>query len=318
MTHRPKWFKDGVVLMSNAPTCGINKDGAELYKVDADGKRLAQIDDRLADDVSLFLSGKTGGTTFSVPTKAIAEARIATPTFFDLSTVDVLKNFVAARLKGFELRSVRDLVNSGDLKREEGHGSPSADRRVGAIPYIKVSDLRAGSVNINPTNMVPRQVAEEYWGGSSSGLKEFDLISPARTSKNIGDFCVLMPGQEEVVLTKEVFIFRVASKLLVDQFYLLWALTLEPVRAQWKRLVLMQTNREDVGDRVDELLIPVPPNSKVGSAHSAPFREYYGLMLKARKQLADGIAESGLPHRITIGTVEPDESASDDADAADA
>ncbi|HEX8212574.1 MAG TPA: hypothetical protein VF584_20520 [Longimicrobium sp.] len=40
-----------------------------------------------------------------------------------------------------------------------GHGSPSAGRRVGDVPYIKVSDLRAGFVNINPANRVPHAIS---------------------------------------------------------------------------------------------------------------------------------------------------------------
>lgn len=38
---------------------------------------------------------------------------------------------------------------------ETGTGRPSKDQRTGSVPYIKVSDLRAGLVNINATNMVP-------------------------------------------------------------------------------------------------------------------------------------------------------------------
>ncbi|UKA07766.1 hypothetical protein IHC92_17220 [Photobacterium damselae subsp. damselae] len=59
-----------------------------------------------------------------------------------------------------------------------GHGSPSSDQRLGTIPYIKVSDLRAGHVNINPTNMIPVDLAKKFWGGDDSGLKPYDLISP--------------------------------------------------------------------------------------------------------------------------------------------
>jgi len=306
MTHRPSWFRDNVVIMSNAATCGINKDGAELFRVDqATGQRLSEIDDRLSDDVGLILEGKVGkGQTFEVPSDLVLNNRVATPTFFDLSTVEHLETFVKEKLPGFSLHSVWDLVSSGDLSLQGGHGSPSADQRVGDVPYIKVSDLRAGSVNINATNLIPRPLAERYWGGETSGLEAYDLISPARTSKNIGDFCVLMPGQEQIVLTKEVFVLR-AEKRLVDQFYLLWALTLEPVRAQWKRLVLMQTNREDVGDRVNELLIPVPPDSETGMSASKPFRDYFEALRKAREELSSALSVRGLPHRLTLGEVAP-------------
>ncbi len=105
--------------------------------------------------------------------------------------------------------------------------------------------------------MIPKALAEKFWGAKSSGLKAYDLVSPERASKNIGEFCILMPGQENAVLTEEIIIARTNTQLF-DQFYLLWALTLKEVVAQWERIVFMQTNREDVGKRMYEIQIPIP------------------------------------------------------------
>ena len=114
------------------------------------------------------------------------------------------------------------LKNKKLIKIFGGHGSPSQDQRVGDVAYIKVSDLRAGHVNINPTNMIPLSLAKKYWRGKSSGLQAFDLISPERASKNIGEYCVLMPGQERIVLAKEVICIRALQNTPFDQFYLMW------------------------------------------------------------------------------------------------
>jgi hypothetical protein len=95
-----------------------------------------------------------------------------------------------------------------------------------------------------------------------SGINAFDLVSPERTSKNIGDFCVVMPGQEQVVMTKEVIVLRPGPKANFDAFYLLWAMTLKIVRDQWKRVIFMQTNREDVGKRYLEIRVPIPPSAE--------------------------------------------------------
>lgn len=168
-----------------------------------------------------------------------------------------------------------------------GHGSPSQDERIGDVPYIKVSDLRAGLVNINPTNRIPLSVAKKFWRGTDSGLKAFDLLCPERTSKNIGDFCILLPGQERVVTTKEVIVLRPGPNANFDPFYLLWALSLKVVRDQWRRVIFMQTNREDVGKRYLEILLPVPPNPARATEISEPFRSYYQTLAKARSTLSD-------------------------------
>ena len=198
--------------------------------------------------------------------------------------------------------TVGEMVGAGLLTLRGGHGSPSAEQRVGDVPYIKVSDLRAGTVNINPTNRVPRSVAEnQFWKGKASGLAAFDLICPERTSKNIGDFCVLMPGQEQLVVTKEVIVVRPGPKANFDPFYLLWAFTLQIVREQWKRVIFMQTNREDVGKRYHEIRMPIPPNAEVATELSAPFRSYYEAMGKARESLTAYLAESSKHHFFIDG-----------------
>lgn len=185
--------------------------------------------------------------------------------------------------------------------------SPSAGERLGEIPYIKVSDLRAGMVNINPTNRVTHHVAERFWKDSSSGLQAYDLLCPERTSKNIGDFCILMPGQEQVVLTKEIIVLRSGPKANFDPFYLLWAMTLSVVRDQWERVVFMQTNREDVGDRYLEIKIPVPKTKGAGERVSSVFRSYYQTVAEARKSLSDYLAK-GDHHFFVSGAEAPDES----------
>ncbi|RYD82618.1 MAG: hypothetical protein EOP84_09145 [Verrucomicrobiaceae bacterium] len=195
-----------------------------------------------------------------------------------------------------------DLLEAGVLTIRGGHGSPSQEQRIGEVPYIKVSDLRAGFVNINPTNRVPLAVAERFWKGKQSGLQAFDLICPERTSKNIGDFCMIMPGQEQVLTTKEVIVLRATEKANFDNFYLLWAMTLKIVRDQWRRVIFMQTNREDVGKRYLEIEIPLPPSRKKADDVSAPFRTYYTALAGARTELHSYLAKDNAHHFFVAGT----------------
>lgn len=176
-----------------------------------------------------------------------------------------------------------DLIDQEIINVRSGHGSPSSDVRTGDIPYIKVSDLRAGLVNENSTNMVSRQVAERFWGGKSSKLKPFDVITPARACKNIGEIVLLLPGQEDIVITKEVLIFSPGTSANFDSFYLAWALDLPYVKRQWDRVIFMQTNREDVGHRYREIVIPLPPSRKMADVVSKPYRTYYESLYEIRK-----------------------------------
>lgn len=305
MVHRPEWFKDGHVFVSYAETVGINKDGNNLYIVDSlTGQRTEDIDDKVTADIDALTS--KGGSTATSRWVPATDFRLAVPTYYDDRYTKALGDLLRQPgFESFEVKTLGELVKTHMVVKRAGHGSPSADMRNGTVPYIKVSDIRAGQVNINPSNLVPNVIAERFWKDKRSGLEPFDLITPVRSSKNIGEFAVMMPGQEQVVLTKEMLILRADPKSGIDNFYLLWALSLKVVRDQWKRLVFMQTNREDVGDRYLEVEIPWPTDVSTANALSQNFRDYYIGMETLRTKFVDSLDQDNLHHVFLGSSADP-------------
>jgi type I restriction enzyme M protein len=316
--HKPSWFSKDTIMVSTAPTCGLTKGGRLLPLIDpATGERLKEkdkdtgelieaINDKLLEDMTALSQKKTTDTLRHIKKSSIS-MRAAVPVYYDHRHDEAFaKAMKTARFANFTSATLRELVEAGLIEIKGGHGSPSSDQRVGDVPYIKVSDLRAGLVNINPTNRVPHQIAEKHWRGKESKLKAFDILSPERTSKNIGDFCVLMPGQERVLLTKEIIVIRPGEKANFDSFYLVWAMTLKIVREQWKRVVFMQTNREDVGKRYLEISIPVPKTAKIATSVSESFRAYYLALSEARTMLSTYLEKSDEHHFFVSGAEAPD------------
>lgn len=297
-TPQPSWFRQNEIVISSASKCGITKDGIDRVIVDTEDD---EVDDDLYKDVTALRGDKMTPTTRVIPLADAIDNWRAVPTHFDLTSVESFRKTRAELWPDWSEMTLGDMIKEDWITRRDGHGSPSKDQRVGMIPYIKVSDLRAGLVNINPTNMVPLEMAETFWQGEVSGLEAFDLISPERASSNIGEFCVLMPGQEQVVVTREVIILRVTERAPFDAFYLLWALSLKIVRDQWKRIIFMQTNREDVGHRYEEIIIPAPPSKKRADAVSKDFRNYYVGLSRLRTDFANSLSDSGLHHFILTG-----------------
>lgn len=301
--HKPSWYQEGQILIVNSATCGINKDGHEQYIVDIEtGVRSNDsINDLLAEACEQIKAGNfTRDDVGFYPESDAIEKDIYVPKYHDKSINSDIETLVKEN-SDFALMSLEQLVELDFIEVTNGHGSPSSDQRLGEIPYIKVSDLRAGSVNINPTNMIPISLAQQFWRGQNSGLKPYDLISPERASKNIGEFCILMPGQENVVLTKEVIVIRVKLNAPFSQFYLMWALSLSAVRKQWERIIFMQTNREDVGKRMLEILIPVALTESAKSRLSEPFKDYYESLENARNQFISKLNSSTFSHHIHLG-----------------
>ncbi len=295
---RPSWWREGKVVVSSAPRCGLNKDGIDRVLV-SPGQ--VGIEDDLHADIEAIKARKTTPTTRVVPVKDVLTPWRAVPTHYDQTSIKAFKKAMGDVWPTWTAKTLGEMIDLGWVTRRDGHGSPSKDQRQGVVPYIKVSDLRAGLVNINTTNMVSQEVAQDLWRGDDSGLAAFDLLSPERASSNIGEFCVLMPGQERVVVTREVIVLRVTDKAPFDPFYLLWALSLRVVRDQWKRVIFMQTNREDVGYRFTEILVPVPPNKAEAREVSADFRAYYKGLSRLRSSFAQSLMGDGLHHFTLTG-----------------
>lgn len=285
------------VVLLNPQTCGIYKSGGPRYKTDqATGKRTAEIDNELLDDVNAYIAGKAPDGAASVDVSKVFANGILVPTYYDDRYSQPIRDLLKSeKLKGITLG---ELLDDGAITIHGGHGSPGNDQRRGHIPYIKVSDIRGLRVNINPTNLVSESVACRLWRRgrakkgevvTDSGLQAWDLITPNRASSNIGEFAILVPGEEQIVLTKEVFVFRLANTDLFDHFYLLWAFCLKAVREQWRRIALMQTNREDCGDRHLEIILPKPKDKAWATDASAAFRSYFTTLDKARNRFIDSV-----------------------------
>lgn len=280
------------VVFLNPRTCGIYKDGGPRFKTDPKtGRRTDQIDNELIDSVNAYLAGKLPAGAAEVDLEDVQGRGVLVPTYYD----ERYNEKFTKLLKDQSLDPVPlgELIDSKVISVRGGHGSPGNDQRSGHIPYVKVSDIRGLRVNINPTNLVTESVARRFWrGNNTSGLQAWDVITPNRASSNIGEFAILLPGEEQVVVTKEVFVFRVLDDKLIDPFYLLWALSLKAVRDQWRRIALMQTNREDCGSRYREVLIPLPKSKQWANEVSQAFRDYFTTIATARTAFIASVTKS--------------------------
>jgi type I restriction enzyme M protein len=174
--------------------------------------RTADIDNELLDHVNAYLENESPPGIARVGMEAVLNRQVLVPTYYDRRYSEGIEQLL--KENGLIGVTIGQLVDSGQIMVRGGHGSPSNDQRSGHIPYVKVSDIRGLRININPTNLVSDAVARRFWRGATSGLEPWDLITPNRASSNIGEFAILLPGEEQVVLTKEVFLFRLIDDLI--------------------------------------------------------------------------------------------------------
>jgi type I restriction enzyme M protein len=298
---RKKRFPKGQVFFLNPRTCGIYKNGGTRFRVDKHGARTERVDNELLEHVEGFVSGAKPEGMAVVPL-AKANAGVLVPRYFDNRWDEPFEKLKAA--KKFDELTLGELIDKKVIFVRGGHGSPGNDQRVGDVPYVKVSDIRNLRININPTNMIPLALAKKFWRSPAgdSGLRAWDIVTPNRASSNIGEFAVVLPGEERIVLTKEMFLFRVVGgkKDGWDPFYLLWALCLRAVRMQWQRVTLMQTNREDVADRYREIRLPKPISQRWAQTVSAGFRSYFKALASSSERFHEATRSDGFEYIASV------------------
>lgn len=302
--------RDSVTIL-NPQTCGIYKNGSDRFVVDSNGKRTDIIDNELLR-LSIEYSAGNMSELSVVPLSKTYDSDILVPQYYDYSLQEPFE-----RLKekhSFQGVTIGELCDSGIITIKGGHGSPSNDLRKGKIPYVKVSDIRNMRINVNPTNLVPLELARKFWKSKDgkSNLQAWDLISPSRASSNIGEFAILLPGEEQIVLTKEVFVVRVKKNDMgYSPFYLLWAFSLMETRKQWQRVTLMQTNREDVGNRYREIIIPKPISVSWAESVSSAFKDYFMGLAKAKQSFIVATDADDFNYIASVSAFEPLDSEED-------
>lgn len=249
----------------------------------ADGVETTDRDDEMAEAARLFRTGRAQESKlyfrFS-QADAIRRGVLVASYHWRKPYLDALTAFADAN--DCELVSVRQLLEAGDLEVGYGHGSPKSHfKGRGTVPYVKVSDIKNWRVIENPKYYIPEATAAKL--RKDRPLRPYDLITPTRTTKNIGLFAVVMPWQTQVVLTREIAVWRVSPKSERLSIWLLLALmSLKVVNEQFRYLVLMQMNREDLGERYQEVLLPIPRSADVRARWSKPIGDYFTAQTAAR------------------------------------
>jgi type I restriction enzyme M protein len=286
------------ILMSYPTSIGQDKNGKPLYLRNSRGERKrGDLDNEMADAVKHVVdmdysearplrkvAERTNGRyVFAVSQTTARQRGVLVPRFW-------WREETNASMEGWmrshpsKATTLGELANRGTLHAFSGHGSPPGHaRKTGDVPYVKVTDLKNWRINENPTNFISQSIADGLRRGGP--VPQYgDLVTPARASSNIGQFSLVLPWQRHVVFTKEVLILRVdENDEGIDPFLLLALLSLGVVQDQYAHLVLMQTNRDDLGDRWREVIVPVPATASGRETISSSVREYFEGIVKARE-----------------------------------
>ncbi len=162
--------------------------------------------------------------------------------------------------EGYNLITVRQLINENIIMTFPGHGSPHSEfKGRGEIPYIRVADIVNWAVYKNPTAFIPEFEYSRVKAGGFD-LQKKDILFVRRGSYRIGSVALLSDFDTHVLLTKEIQTFRVVNednKYGIDAFYLLYLFSHALTQKQLYSKILIDTTLPNIGDRWKELKLPI-------------------------------------------------------------
>jgi type I restriction enzyme M protein len=233
------------IFMAEARWCGHDSRGKDIERDD-----LPVIADRFRRQSA----GETLPTShlgYLIDTAQLNENVLA-PRYYDPDVGTELEQLGETH----ELVMIKDLVDKGALEISTGDEVGKMAYGEGTIPFIRTSDISNWEIKIDPKHCVNEDV---YRGLSAKqDVREGDILMVRDGTYLIGTCGYVTKYDTKIVFQSHIYKIRVKKLDVISPFLLLAALSCPPVQRQIKAKRFTQDIIDSLGDRVFELVLPLP------------------------------------------------------------
>jgi type I restriction enzyme M protein len=148
-----------------------------------------------------------------------------------------------------------ELVKDRVLTIRKGHEVGSEFYGTGEIPFVRTSDLSNFEISTDPTKAVSEQVYETF--AEQQKLRAGDILIVVDGRYRIGTTAMLTEHNVRCVVQSHLRILSIIKQQKLDPYALLFALNLPSVKLRMRSLVFIQSTLGTLGNRINELRIPL-------------------------------------------------------------
>jgi type I restriction enzyme M protein len=152
--------------------------------------------------------------------------------------------------------SFAELIKEKYISVKKGNEVGSEAYGTGDIPFIRTSDIANLEITNDPTKSISQDYYDKY--KNMQGIKEYDILMVADGRYRIGKTAILIGDKRRCVVQSHVKIIRVLPAAPFTAFELLYILNQLYVVNQIRNLIFIQSTLGSLGNRINELLIPIP------------------------------------------------------------
>jgi type I restriction enzyme M protein len=260
--------RDYPIFMCVANTCGHNKDGKEIYKLNNDGSFVLDnnnskiIDDEIpfiADNYIAYKQGKEleySHLGFVVNYSQINSWIFIPDSYLAESNMIVNNN---SENEMYNIQTIKELLDDNKIQIKRGDEIGSHFYGKGTIPFIRTSDIVNWELKIDPIKYVPEEIYEQY--KMKQDVCNNDILFVKDGTFLIGRSAIVTEREKKIIIQSHLLKIRVLDESVISPYYLLYLLNTPFVQQQIEKYTFVQGTISTIGENFYELKLPVHKDS---------------------------------------------------------
>jgi len=210
--------------------------------------------------------------------KAEVRENVLCPRYYDPKVSSELE----ALSQTHDLHSFRDLMELGVLSLTTGDELGKLAYGTGTIPFIRTSDISNWELKADPKHGVERKIYDSL--SRKQDVRAGDLLMVKDGTYLIGTCAIISEADVEILYQSHLYKIRVHGNALgIDPYLLLAVLSSPIVQRQVRAKQFTQDIIDSLGERIQELVLPIPKDSGFRTEISDMVKTAVSLRIRARE-----------------------------------
>lgn len=187
--------------------------------------------------------------------------------------------------KSCNLISMKVLKETGKIKYYTGDEIGKMAYGTGEIPFIRTSDFANWEIKHNPKQGISQEIYDKY--KDKQDVQEHDLLLVRDGTYLVGSSCIITKEDEKSLFCGGLYKITINDNDLIDPFLFLGLINSFIVKRQIRTKQFTRDVIDTLGNRVDEIIIPIPRSKVVRKAISNRIKAVINGRIKSRLKIFD-------------------------------
>lgn len=279
------------IFMAIADKVGHDKNGKIIFKIDAKGNHILDSNGNkiIDDDLPLIFSKykeikddnyKPDRLGFILKLSEIKNY-IFVPSYYDPETKQKLDEIKSSG--EYDLFTIGELIDKKLISIKRGHEVGSRYYGMGDVPFVRTSDIVNWEIKIDPIKCIPEEIYEKY--RKKQDIRKNDILLVTDGTYLIGRTAIVTDLDEKLVIQSHIKRIRCLKPDQLHPYLLLYLLNSSIVQKQIKEKTFVQATISTIGERLDEIIIPIPKDKSIKENIIKEVSEIIRMKLEARMRM---------------------------------